>query len=106
QRVRANAEIRAIAVFRDQIIQSKPGSITQWGAVILIGHAHVDQAVERNAVPSQTVIYRSLLVFRFVDEVGCHRIRRFRWSCRSSGLLCWLRFKFTLPPLELCYAFR
>jgi hypothetical protein len=73
--------------------------------VILIRHAHVDQAVQRNAVPGQAVIYRSLFVFRLVGEVGGHRFRRIRWSCGDSGLLCGLRFKHALPPFEICSSF-
>jgi hypothetical protein len=66
-------------------------SIAQWGAVVLIRHAHVDQAVQRDAVPGQAFIYRRLFEFRPVGEFGGHRIRRIRWL-RRSGLPYGLRF--------------
>jgi hypothetical protein len=73
--------------------------------VILVRHAHVDQAVQRNAMQRQAVIYRSLFVFRLVGEVGGHRIRGIRRSCCNGGRLCGLRFKLALPSFKICDAF-
>ena len=45
RRVRRNAEIRAVAVLLDEIVQSKNAGAAQEGAVILIRYARVDHTI-------------------------------------------------------------
>ena len=69
--------------------------------MVFIGHAHVDQSVNRKPVPGQAIVY--CLWLCLVGVVGGYRDCRLCGQ-RNTGRLCGQRFEPALPPLDICYS--
>ena len=95
--VGANAEMRTVGGLLDHVVQRSAGQRVERVAVLDIGEAHVEVAVQTDAMPAQVVILRRLRLDRcLVGQIGRHRVHRIDGRHRYR-----LRFESLLPLLEI-----